>query len=223
MREDAFRSPTDRYPAEWLMDECQVEATDHHIVVPRHKIGTFFTLLSKGRSFIFGRTQEKLSITPQPAKPILKVIKEPSGNISLSVKYNLGHAQCDLGKNDLIVETPLWVRNGDNIFEIEAHEIFQKWPLLKKGVLSLSPHQAHDFLFNQVPRLKQELQVDIDKTINVRESSKNIHPHFVIDISLEPKRVVLTPQVFYLGQGVPLFKEIKDDFLFFKKDEDGNG
>lgn len=178
MKEDSFRSGTDRYLAEWLYDECIVESLDHCIIVPRHKIANFLSLLSKGRSFYYGDTKEKLKIFPEPAKPILKVKKESNGNVELSVKYKVFDELTDLNKNDVIVESPLWVRNGDYIFEIESHEIFLRWPMLKKGKFSLGANQAHDFLFNQVPRLKQDIQVDVDKDIKVKESSKNIKPHF---------------------------------------------
>ncbi|MBU0506534.1 MAG: DEAD/DEAH box helicase [bacterium] len=218
MSDDSFRSQTDRYLAEWLYDECAVEALDHCVVVPRHKIPTFLSLLSKGRSFYYGKEREKLRILPTPAKPILKVTKEPSGSVKLIVKYKVFDKLTDLNKNDLIVENPLWVRNGDMIFEIESHEIFRKWPMLKKGAFSLSANQAHDFLFNQVPRLKQEIQVEVDSNIKVKESQKNIKPHIVIDIDLEAKRIVLTPKVSYNNQEVPLLKEIKDAFLFFSKE-----
>ena len=117
----------------------------------------------------------------------------------------------------MIVESPLWVRNKDVIFEIENHEIFRKWPMLKKGQFLLSANQAHDFLFNQVPRLKEDIQVDMDDSINVKESSKNIKPQFMVDLELEPNRIVLTPKVGYGSQEVPLLKEIKDDFMFFPK------
>ncbi|MBF0105085.1 MAG: SNF2 helicase associated domain-containing protein [Deltaproteobacteria bacterium] len=221
MHEDTFRSATDRYLAEWLYDECIVEALDHCIVVPRHKIATFLSLLSKGRSFFYGEMRDQLKILPQPAKPILQVVKETGGNIQLSVKYKALDELCDLNKNDIIVESPLWVRNGEYIFEVENHEIFRKWPMLKKGVFSLGANQAHDFLFNQVPRLKQEISVEIDDSINVKESSKNIKPQFVIDIDLEPKRIIITPKVSYNNQEVPLLKEIKDEFLYFQRNEKG--
>ncbi len=217
MSDDSFRSQTDRYLAEWLYDECLVEALDHCVIVPRHKIATFLSLLSKGRSFYYGAKREKLKILPKPAKPILRVSKEANGSVKLSVKYKVFEKLTDLNKNDLIVESPLWVRNGDVIFEIEGHEIFRKWPMLKKGAFSLSANQAHDFLFNQVPRLKQEIEVNLDNEINVKESQKNIRPQFIIDLELEPKRIVLTPKVSYNGQEVPLFKEIKDAFLFFSR------
>ncbi|EKD52316.1 MAG: hypothetical protein ACD_62C00058G0002 [uncultured bacterium] len=218
MTEDSFRSLTDRYLAEWLYDECLVEALDHCVVVPRHKIATFLSLLSKGRSFYFGEKKEKLKILPAPAKPILKVEKEANGSVKLSVKYKVFDTLTDLNKNDLIVENPLWVRNGDVIFEIENHEIFRKWPMLKKGSFNLGANQAHDFLFNQVPRLKQDIQIELDANIKVKESQKNIRPQFIIDLELEPKRIILTPKVAYLGQEVPLFKEIKDAFMFFPKE-----
>lgn len=220
---DAFRSQTDRYLVEWLYDECIVEPLDHCIIVPRHKIATFLTLLSKGRSFYFGEEREKLRITPQPAAPILRVDKETKGAVNLSIKYRALDQLCDLSKNDVIVESPLWVRNGDVIFELENHEIFQKWPMLKKGRFQLSANQAHDFLFNQVPRLKQQIEVDIDKDIQVRESSKSLKPQYLIDIELEPQKVVLTPKARYGNQEIPLLKEIKDPFLFFPKDNKGNG
>ncbi len=223
MRDDAFRSGTDRFLAEWLYDECIVESLDHCVIVPRHKIATFLSLLSKGRSFLFGPSKEKLSIMPEPAKPILKVIKESNGTVQLLVKYRAGDQICDLSKNNVIVESPLWVRNGEFIFEITAHEIFTKWPMLKKGKFSLGSNQAHDFLFNQVPRLKQEIEVDIDKTISVRESGRNLKPQFIIDIDLEPKRIILTPKINYNGQVIPLLKEMKDAFLFFARDDAGNG
>lgn len=220
MNDDSFRSATDLYLAEWLYDECIVEALDHCIIVPRHKIANFLSLLSKGRSFYFGPTKEKLRILPMPAKPILKVEKEPNGSIGLSVKYKVFDELCDLKKNSIIVETPLWVRNEDVIFEIEHHEIFRKWPMLKKGKFCLSANQAHDFLFNQVPRLKQQISVEMDISIDVRESSKNIRPQFIVDLDLEPKRIVITPKVRYGDQEVPLLKEIKDDFIFFPKKND---
>ncbi|OVE81953.1 hypothetical protein BVY03_01500 [bacterium K02(2017)] len=219
MSENAFRSATDRYLAEWLYDECIVEALDHCIVVPRHKIANFLSLLSKGRSFYYGEKRDQLSILPQPAKPILKVVKENGGNVQLSVKYSVLDELCDLRKNDVIVESPLWVRNGNHIFEIESHEIFSRWPMLKKGVFSLGANQAHDFLFNQVPRLKQQIDVDLDKSINVKESSKCIKPQFSVDIALEAKRIVLTPKVTYNNQSVPLLKEVKNEFLYFDKNE----
>lgn len=223
MREDSFRSVTDRYLAEWLYDECVVEAMDHCVLVPRHKIATFLSLLSKGRSFLFGPEREKLRIMPTSAKPILRVEKDANNSVLLSIKYRVFETLCDLTKNNVIVENPLWVRNDDVIFEIENHEIFRKWPMLKKGKFTLSANQAHDFLFNQVPRLKQELDVDVDKSITVKESSKNIKPQYVVDLELEPKRIILTPNVRYGNQNVPLLKEIKDEFLFFPKDGAGNG
>lgn len=223
MKEDSFRSATDLYLAEWLYDECIVEALDHCIIVPRHKIANFLSLLSKGRSFLFGKQKDKLSIMPQPAKPILKVEKEIGGNVKLSVKYKVFDELCELTKNNVIVENPLWVRNGEYIFEIENHEIFSKWPMLKKGSFSLGANQAHDFLFNQVPRLKQDIEVEVDDTINVKESSKNIKPQIVVDLEIEPKRLILTPRVEYNDQSVPLLKEVKDAFLFFSKEKQGGG
>lgn len=223
MKEEAFRSLTDRYLAEWLYDECIVELLDHCVIVPRHKIANFLSLLSKGRSFYYGEARERLKILPEPAKPILKVTKEASGNVELAIKYRVFGELCDLTKNNVIVENPLWVRNGDYIFEIEHHEIFRKWPMLKKGKFSLSTNQAHDFLFNQVPRLKQDIEVDVDKNIRVRESSKNIKPQFVMDLELEPKRIIITPKVVYNHQAVPLLKEVRDAFIFFPRDSQGNG
>lgn len=223
MKQDAFRSATDLYLAEWLYDECIVEALDHCIIVPRHKIANFLSLLSKGRSFLFGKQKDKLSIMPQPAKPILKVEKEAGGNVKLSVRYKVFDELCELNKNNVIVESPLWVRNGEFIFEIESHEIFNKWPMLKKGTFSLGANQAHDFLFNQVPRLKQEIEVEVDDSIKVRESSKNIKPQFTVDLELEPKRIILTPSVEYNGQVVPLFKEVKDGFMYFSKEKQNAG
>lgn len=217
MTEESFRSVTDRYLAEWLYDECIVESLDHCVIVPRHKIANFLSLLSKGRSFYFGPEREKLRILPTPAKPILKVEKEPNGSVGLSVKYEAFDTLCDLTKNNIIVETPLWVRNQDVIFEIENHEIFRKWPMLKKGKFTLSANQAHDFLFNQVPRLKQDIKIEIDKSINIRESSKNIKPQIIVDLELEPTKIILTPKVKYGHQEVALLKEIKDDFLFYPK------
>lgn len=224
MDPDTFRSITDRYLVEWLYDECQVEHFDHCVIVPRHKIATFLSLLSKGRKFHYGEEQEKLSILPQPAKPILKVDKgDVSGTVTLWIKYRVFDELCDLSKNNVIVENPLWVRNSDVIFEIENHEIFRKWPMLKKGTFTLSANQAHDFLFNQVPRLKQEIEVEVADNINLKQSSKNLKPQFLIDLTLEPKKIVLTPKVRYGDQEVNLFKEIKNEFLFFSRDNQGGG
>ncbi len=223
MDSDCFRSLTDRYLVEWLYDECQIESLDHCAIVPRHKIPNFLALLSKGRSFLYGKSKEKLTMLPDPARPILRVVKEAGGNVQLSVKYRAGDELKDLEKNGVLVENPLWVRNDDHIFEIEQHEIFRKWPMLKKGKFMLGSHQAHDFLFNQIPRLKQEIEVDIDKGVSIRESSRAIRPQFMVDIAVETKRITLTPKVSYNNQVVPLLKEIKDEFLFFQRDESGNG
>jgi SNF2 family DNA or RNA helicase len=224
MDPDSFRSLTDRYLVEWLYDECVVEHLDHYVTVPRHKIATFLTLLSKGRKFHFGEDQEKLGILPTPAKPILRVGKgDLSGTVSLSIQYRVFDQLCDLNKNAVIVENPLWVRNDDVIFEIENHEIFRKWPMLKKGQFTLSSNQAHDFLFNQVPRLKQDIEVEVAGDINLKQSSKNLKPQFLIDLALEQKKIVVTPKVRYGDQEVPLFKEIKNDYLFFPRDNQGGG
>lgn len=224
MDTETFRSMTDRYLVEWLYDECIVEHHDHCVIVPRHKIATFLSLLSKGRKFYFGEDQEKLSILPTPAKPILKVNKGTSnGTVDLSVKYRVFDELYDLTKNNVIVENPLWVRNDDVIFEIEQHEIFRKWPMLKKGTFSLSANQAHDFLFNQVPRLKQEIEVDVAQNINIKQSNKNIKPQFHIDLELDTKKIVITPKVRYGDQDVPLFKEVKNDYLFFEQGKESGG
>lgn len=219
MSDDTFRSGTDRYLVEWLFDECIIEAMDHCILVPRHKIATFLTLLSKGRSFLFGEDQEKLSILPQPTKPILKVDRGArKGSIELSVKYRVFDELYDLKKNAVIVENPLWVRNDNVIFEIENHEIFTRFPMLKKGRFTLSANQAHDFLFKQVPRLKQEIEVDVEDNLNLKESNKNLKPQFLVDLEMDTNRIILTPKVRYGEQEVPLLKEVKNPFLFFGKD-----
>lgn len=219
MKENAFRSATDRYLVEWLYDECIVEAMDHCVLVPRHKIATFLTLLSKGRKFYFGDDKEKLSILPQPTKPILRVEKGPyQGSIQLSVKYRVFETLYDLNKNSVIVENPIWVRNQDVIFEVESHEIFTRFPMLKKGHFVLTANQAHDFLFKQVPRLKQEIEVDVENNLNLKESNKNIKPLFIMDLELEPKRIIITPKVRYGDQELPLLKEIKNPYLFFGKE-----
>lgn len=220
---DCFRSGTDFYLVEWLYDECHVEEFENSVVVPRHKIANFLSLLSKGRKFHYGKKQEKLSILPEPARPILKVAKSDDGNVELSVKYKVFDELCDLGKNDVIVESPLWVRNEDKIFEIESHEIFLRWPMLKKGKFALGSNQAHDFLFNQVPRLKEDIQIDMDDNIHIKESNKNLKPQFIINLELEPKRILLHPIVKYVDQEIPLFKDVKDGFIFFQKNKQGDG
>ncbi len=223
LKQDAFRSLTDHYLVEWLYDECLVEALDHLVTVPRHKIPTFLSLLSKGRDFYFGEEQEKLRILSNPARPILHVDKDAGGIVTLSVKYRVFDGLFDLNKNAIIVENPLWVRNEDVIFEIENHEIFRRWPMLKKGKFGLSANQAHDFLFNQIPRLKEEIEVVIDPLIHIKESSKAIKPSFLVDLALDGGRLILTPKARYGSQDVPLLKEMKDAFLFFPKDNSGNG
>lgn len=224
MDENSFRSFTDRYLVEWLYDECTVEHLDHCVIVPRHKIANFLSLLSKGRNFYFGEEQEKLSILPTPAKPILKVTKgDTNGSVALSIKYEVFEELCDLNKNAVVVENPLWVRNNDVIFEIENHEIFRKWPMLKKGQFILSPNQAHDFIFNQIPRLKQTIKVDMEQNLGLKQSSKNIKPQITIDLTLEPQRIVLTPKIQYANQEVPLFKEVKNEYLFFEKTTKNGG
>lgn len=224
MDPDTFRSLTDRYLVEWLFDECNVEYLDHCVIVPRHKIATFLSLLSKGRKFYYGDEQEKLSIMPNPAKPILRVEKgDTNGSIALSVKYKVFDELYDLTKNAVIVENPLWVRNDNVIFEIENHEIFRRWPMLKKGVFVLSPNQAHDFIFNQVPRLKQEIEIDMNKSIDLKQSSKSLKPQVHIDLNLETQKIVLTPKVFYGKKSVPLLKEVKNEFLFFEKGSQNGG
>jgi len=65
--------------------------------------------------------------------------------------------------------------------------------------------------------------VRVDDDIRVKESQKNVKPQFVVDLEIEPKRIVLTPKVAYFDQEVPLLKEIKDSFIFFPKDDKGNG
>ena len=223
MNEGSFRSFTDRYLVEWLYDECMVEYLEHCVIVPRHKIANFLSLLSKGRKFYFGEEQEKLSILPIPAKPILKVTKgDTNGSVALSIKYEAFEELFDLNKNAVMVENPLWVRNNDVIFEIENHEIFRKWPMLKKGQFILSPNQAHDFIFNQIPRLKQTIKVDMEH-MGLKQSSKNIKPQIIIDLALEPQRIVLTPKIQYANQEVPLFKEIKNEYLFFEKSTKNGG
>jgi len=224
MDSSSFRSATDRYLVEWLYDECIIEAMENMVIVPRHKIATFLTLISKGRRFYFGDDKEKLSILPEPNKPILYVEKGPDqGSIQLSVKYRVFDQLYDLNKNSVIVENPLWVRNQDVIFEIESHEIFTRFPMIKKGHFVLSSNQAHDFLFKQVPRLKQEIEVEVQKNLGLRESGKNIKPQFIMDLELEPKRVILTPKVRYGNQELPLLKEIKNPFLFFGKEGKDGG
>lgn len=221
---DCFRSMTDRYLVEWLYDECIVESLDHCAIIPRLKIHEFLTLLSKGRKFLFGDEQEKLKILPQPAAPILCVKKGANkGAVELSVKYRAFGELYDLKKNSVLVENPLWVRNDDIIFEIEAHEIFKKWPMLKKGKFTLSANQAHDFLFNQLPRLKQEIETDVSGEINLKESSSHLKPHFIMDLILEPKKIIITPKVQYMNQEVHLLKENKNDYIFFSKDNQGGG
>lgn len=224
MDENNFRSITDRYLVDWLYDECNVEHLDHCVTVPRHKIATFLSLISKGRTFVFGEDREKLQILPTPARPILKITKgDTNGSVALSVKYRVLDELCDLGKNSVIVENPLWVRNGGVIFEIENHEIFRKWPMLKKGIFTLSPNQAHDFIFNQVPRLKQEIETEMEESINLKQSSKNLKPQIQVDLTLDHNRIVLTPKVSYGFQEVPLLKEIKNEFLFFERQTKNGG